>query len=56
MPSRGVRDRSSPGLLARKADLARIIYERFNCNRGFAALACEASFVSRRSYLVVRKH
>jgi len=55
MPSRGVRDRSSPGLLARKADLARIIYERFNCNRGFAALACEASFVSRRSYLVSRR-
>ena len=35
--------------------LARIIHERFYCNRGFAALAREASFLTRRSYLVVRQ-
>ena len=34
--------------------LARIIHERFCCNRGFAALAREASFLTRRSYLVSR--
>jgi hypothetical protein len=28
-------------------ELARIIHERFRCNRRSAALACEASFVSR---------
>ena len=38
-----------------KSALARIIHERFCCNRGFAALAREASFLTRRSYLVSRR-
>ena len=29
--------------------------ERVCCNRGFADLACEASFLTRRSYLVSRR-
>ena len=35
--------------------LARIIHERFYCNRGSVALAREAAFLTRRSYLVSRR-
>jgi len=35
--------------------LARIIHERFGCNREFAALSRGASFLTRRSYLVSRR-
>jgi superfamily II helicase len=36
-------------------ELARIIHEHFCCNRRSAALVCEASFLTRRSYLVSRR-
>jgi hypothetical protein len=35
--------------------LASMTHERFCCNRGSAALAREASFLTRRSYLVSRR-